>query len=137
MVVKSREQPQILNGKAALCAGRDDLSDSEDDSKPIHKFSRANNVKVVLESGQIPDAAMIHAARKKRQRARELGEVIPLQTGDEPEKLEKDKGRLVREDDESDEERIDMTVNHTAREKDIRREQFFAAQDEGKIQVSP
>lgn len=104
--------------------------EEEEETRPRHKFSRADNVKVVLESGRIPDAAMIHAARKRRQRARELGQEIPLAGPDEP-APDKDKGRLVREDDDSDEERIDMTVNHAAREKDSRREQFFAAQGEG------
>lgn len=106
------------------------MSDSDEDNGPptAHRFSHPDTVKIVLESGQIPDAAMIHAARKRRQRARELGgDFIPVE-----ETQEKDKGRLVREDDDSDEERIDMTVNHTARDRDMRREQFFASQDQGK-----
>lgn len=128
MVVKNSDGPRILNGRAALCAGRDDMSseEEEDPSASAHKFSHPESVKIVLESGKIPDAAMIHAARKRRQRAREQGDFIPVE-----EVPEKDKGRLVREDDDSDEERIDMTVNHTARDRDKRREQFFAAQDEG------
>lgn len=133
MVVKNTETPRILNGRAALCAGRDDMSsDEEQDSGAArqssggHRFSHPDSVKIVLESGKIPDAAMIHAARKRRQRARELGDYVPVEEA----APEKDKGRLVREDDESDEERIDMTVNLTARDRDKRREQFFAAQDE-------
>lgn len=108
-------------------------SDEEQDSGAArqssggHRFSHPDSVKIVLESGKIPDAAMIHAARKRRQRARELGDYVPVEEA----APEKDKGRLVREDDESDEERIDMTVNLTARDRDKRREQFFAAQDEG------
>lgn len=49
--------------------------------------------------GEIPDAAFIHAARKKRQMARELGDFIPLDN-------DPGKGRLVREDenDASDDE---------------------------------
>ena len=49
--------------------------------------------------GEIPDAAFIHAARKKRQRARELGDFTPHDS-------EPGKGRLVREDenDASDDE---------------------------------
>lgn len=38
-----------------------------------HRFNNPN-FKLILESGVIPDAAMIHAARKSRQQARELGE---------------------------------------------------------------
>lgn len=66
----------ILNGRAALCAGRDDMSseEEEDDSdRTKHRFSKPDNFRTVLESGAIPDAAMIHEARKKRQKAREQG----------------------------------------------------------------
>lgn len=70
----------ILNGRSALCAGRDDMS-SEDEStndyeesvRNRHRFAKPDLVKTLLESGSIPDAAMIHAARKSRQKARELG----------------------------------------------------------------
>lgn len=71
-----------MNGRAALCAGRDDLSPSEDESDPNdehqHRFTKPDNYKAaqfqkLLESGAIPDAHMIHEARKKRQKARELG----------------------------------------------------------------
>lgn len=70
----------ILNGRAALCAGRDDMS-SEDEEKSqnehhqLHRFNKPDNFKTVLESGEIPDAAMIHAARKRRQKAREQGKI--------------------------------------------------------------
>lgn len=70
-----------MNGRAALCAGKDDLSSEDeeiaseptDEAKIKHKFSHPDNFKMVLESGKIPDAAMIHAARKSRQKAREQG----------------------------------------------------------------
>ncbi|KAL1513374.1 hypothetical protein ABEB36_002793 [Hypothenemus hampei] len=122
--------PPILSGRDALCAGKDDLSSDEvdeiSDFQPKHRFSKPDNVKKVLESGAIPDAAMIHAARKKRQRAREMGDVIPLED-EEPE----DTGRLIRDDDhdESDEERIDMDVNLAKRDQQRRIEQFMSVQD--------
>ncbi|EFA04029.1 PAX3- and PAX7-binding protein 1 [Tribolium castaneum] len=117
--------PLILSGRDALCAGKDDLSD-EDEAPTTHKFSKPDNFKKVLESGAIPDAAMIHAARKRRQRAREMGDYIPVEE-EEPE----DKGRLLREDDNegSDDERIDMDVNLALRDQERRREQFLAAQE--------
>lgn len=108
--------------------GKDDLSSEEEDHQPtIHRFSKPDNVKKVLESGAIPDAAMIHAARKKRQRARELGDFIPVEEEEQP----KDEGRLVRDDDNegSDEERLDMDVNLALRDQERRREQFMAAQE--------
>lgn len=78
MVKKTETEPNlILNGRAALCAGRDDMS-SDDESESVddqnrHRFKKPDNFKTILESGAIPDAAMIHEARKKRQKARELG----------------------------------------------------------------
>lgn len=120
--------PPILSGRDALCAGKNDLSSDEDEVPATeHRFSKPDNFKRVLESGAIPDAAMIHAARKRRQRARELGgDFVPL----EEEEVE-DKGRLLREDDNegSDEERIDMGANPIIRDQERRREQFYEAQD--------
>ncbi|KAL0994931.1 hypothetical protein UPYG_G00129560 [Umbra pygmaea] len=49
-----------------------------------------------LRPGEIPDAAFIHAARKRRQMARELGGDAPLVETDAPKK------RLVREEEEED-----------------------------------
>jgi hypothetical protein len=62
-----------------LCAGRNDMSSEEDEESEReryanpHKFSQPDEIKLKLESGDIPDAAMIHAARKRRQKAREQG----------------------------------------------------------------
>lgn len=56
------------------------MSSEEDDDCEIvatsqgHKFAQPEEFNFDLESGAIPDAAMIHAARKKRQKAREQGE---------------------------------------------------------------
>lgn len=80
MVVKKSEPDKIiLNGRAAICAGKNDMSSEDEESTnntddiSKHRFSKPDNFKTVLESGAIPDAAMIHAARKRRQKARELG----------------------------------------------------------------
>lgn len=70
-----------MNGRAAICAGKDDLSSDEDDDDEddkTHKFATPDNFKMVLESGAIPDAAMIHAARKSRQKAREQSKNFDL-----------------------------------------------------------
>lgn len=83
MVKKTEQSNLILNGRAALCAGRDDMSSEEeemDDSaakqESQHRFSKPDHFRTLLESGAIPDAAMIHEARKKRQKARELGKLV-------------------------------------------------------------
>lgn len=49
----------------------EDEEDAATTKKSQHKFNQPDNFKMVLESGAIPDAAMIHAARKSRQKARE------------------------------------------------------------------
>ncbi|XP_032650818.1 PAX3- and PAX7-binding protein 1 isoform X2 [Chelonoidis abingdonii] len=71
----------------------------EEKPKTGGAFSSALSSLNVLRPGEIPDAAFIHAARKKRQMARELGDFTPIDN-------EPGKGRLVREDenDASDDE---------------------------------
>ncbi|XP_044576471.1 PAX3- and PAX7-binding protein 1 isoform X2 [Cotesia glomerata] len=137
LVVKIKNSgPLILNGRAALVAGKDDYSSDEEDDSAAHKFrknfTKTDPMKLFLESGCIPDAAMIHAARKKRQKARELGtDFIPVE---EVQTEEKGKSRLIREedhdrsDDDESHERMDMTVNIEARDKEKRREAFLASQ---------
>lgn len=84
-MVKKSDPELILNGRAAMCAGRDDMSSEDEEEKDNnedqknngsggHRFNNPNSFKLILESGGIPDAAMIHAARKSRQKAREAGE---------------------------------------------------------------
>lgn len=76
LVVKKSEPDLILNGRAALCAGRDDMSDEEaDDDDLNHRFSKPENLRKFLESGSIPDAAMINAARLARNKKRIQGKL--------------------------------------------------------------
>ncbi|KAH8362244.1 hypothetical protein KR200_003504 [Drosophila serrata] len=141
LVVKKSETPEaVLNGRAALCAGRDDISDEDDQQsedgghdKSRHRFSKPEHLKQMLESGSIPDAAMIHAARKRRQRAREqgAGDYIPIEEPKEPPKLST---RLPCEDVEGDqsddEERMDMNDITGRKEREERREQFYAVEND-------
>lgn len=145
LVLKNSDPPQqVLNGRAALCAGRDDMS-SDDEQPPVaakatataeqrHRFAKPDNFKTVLESGAIPDAAMIHAARKRRQQARDEGDFIPVEEKPPAAAAKGGKSRLVREDgdddDGSDEERVDMSAINGSREREERREQFYAVQQE-------
>ncbi|XP_063971930.1 PAX3- and PAX7-binding protein 1 [Diachasmimorpha longicaudata] len=137
LVVKIKNTgPLILNGRAALVAGKNDYSSEDEEATRGHSFRKntapPDTMKLLLQSGCIPDAAMIHAARKKRQKARELGtDYIPIE---ETTREDKSKSRLIREedhdrsDDDDDEDRIDMTVNTEARDKEKRREAFLASQ---------
>lgn len=159
MVKKSETPEVVLNGRAALCAGRDDMSDEEEQDergsdKAGHRFSKPEHLRQMLESGSIPDAAMIHAARKRRQRAREQGmkelkkcvqcnflmcfseflgasDFIPVEEPKEPPKLST---RLQREDVEGDqsddEERMDMSDITGRKEREERREQFYAVEND-------
>uniref|UniRef100_A0A1B6HWV2 GCF C-terminal domain-containing protein n=1 Tax=Homalodisca liturata TaxID=320908 RepID=A0A1B6HWV2_9HEMI len=117
----------ILNGREAEMAEKDGSS-SEDEKGTGHKFSHPDHVKQVLKSGKIPDAAMIHAARKRRQQAREMGDFIPVE--DKDSKYDSKGSRLVREDENDmcdDDIRINMQVNTAATELERRREAFNAA----------
>lgn len=132
----SADTNAVLNGRAALCAGRDDMSSEDDElaDKTRHRFTRPDNFRTVLESGAIPDAAMIHEARKKRQKAREQGDFIELE---EKKPSKTSTSRLVREeddddDDQSDEERVDMNAITGAKEREERREKFYSMQQECK-----
>ncbi|NP_001089505.1 PAX3 and PAX7 binding protein 1 L homeolog [Xenopus laevis] len=75
-------------------------SEKEEEKPKAGSFTNAVSSLNVLRPGEIPDAAFIHAARKKRQMARELGDA-PSVDGEGG-----GKSRLVREDenDASDDE---------------------------------
>ncbi|KQK75354.1 PAX3- and PAX7-binding protein 1 [Amazona aestiva] len=98
----------------------------EEKPKAGGAFSSALSSLNVLRPGEIPDAAFIHAARKKRQMARELGDFTPVDS-------EPGKGRLVREDendasdDEDDDEkrRIVFTVKEKSQRQKIAEEIAF------------
>ncbi|XP_063374272.1 PAX3- and PAX7-binding protein 1 [Cydia amplana] len=92
----------ILSGREALAAdGSGDVSGSEEeaeepeeDNRGFHRY-RAETVRAALAvaPGHIPDAALIHAARKTRQQARECGDVIPLASEAAPgSRLQRDDG---------------------------------------------
>ncbi|XP_069986549.1 PAX3- and PAX7-binding protein 1 [Penaeus vannamei] len=134
----------IVNGREAeAIAAKPGDSDEEDpEIAGKHKFrSKKSRTpqsldpwKKILQSGQIPDANMIHAIRKQRQQARERGDMIPL---DDTVRVEESKGRLVRDDDNdrSDDDegdsRMDFSVNQQARDRQQRKEAFDAAQEGG------
>ncbi|KAK2089548.1 PAX3- and PAX7-binding protein 1 [Saguinus oedipus] len=111
--IKGREQPLDKTGHVKDTNQEDgviisehgedemDMESEKEEEKPKTggAFSNALSSLNVLRPGEIPDAAFIHAARKKRQMARELGDFTPHDN-------EPGKGRLVREDenDASDDE---------------------------------
>ncbi|XP_071444852.1 PAX3- and PAX7-binding protein 1 [Hetaerina americana] len=141
--LKRNNASQILNGREAEFADHtvSDEEDLEDEAtkQRKHIFNQPD-VKLLLQSGRIPDAAMIHAARKKRQMAREMGgDFIPV---DDTKRYENEKSRLVREDDNDvsddegedgnlDGERLKFSVPTPSADRERRREAIFAAQEAG------
>ncbi|XP_055387632.1 PAX3- and PAX7-binding protein 1 isoform X2 [Condylostylus longicornis] len=136
VLVVKKSEPEILNGRAAICAGRDDISSDGEESTntelalPKHRFTKPNNLKSYLESGSIPDAAMIHAARKERQKAREQGDYIPLEEAKEPSKIGSRLAHDEAEDGSDEEERVDMNAITGVKEREERREKFYSVQND-------
>lgn len=94
-------------GEGEMEVDSNDEQEDESEAKPGGggAFSESLSALSSLRPGEIPDAAFIHAARKRRQLARELGGDAPLMEAEVANK------RLVREDeqggsDDEDEKRI-------------------------------
>ncbi|XP_043848016.1 PAX3- and PAX7-binding protein 1 isoform X1 [Dromiciops gliroides] len=89
------KDPNLEDGAIICEHGEEEMeveSEKEEEKPKVGgTFSNALSSLNVLRPGEIPDAAFIHAARKKRQMARELGDFAPHDH-------EPGKGRLVRED---------------------------------------
>lgn len=121
------------------------MSSEDEENEPVetkpskHKFSKPNNMREILESGVIPDAAMIHAARKSRQKARELGDFAPLEEPEEEPSTSKANTNRITIDDGDDDDvsdddrRVDMADITGTKEKEERREQFYAAENQCKF----
>ncbi|KAG1654087.1 PAX3- and PAX7-binding protein 1 [Nymphon striatum] len=123
-------KPVVKQSSDESTSNKDDIDyDSDiDDNEP----SKPDDpVRKALECGAIPDAAMIHAARKQRQQARELGASSDFIALDEPQ--DNKDSRLIRDDDNdvSDEEnqgRISFTVNTREKERAKLYEAFLESQ---------
>ncbi|CAF3471526.1 unnamed protein product [Rotaria sp. Silwood1] len=93
---------KVLNGPEGDIPDLDDIQEilegnDDEDDRTLDDTERS--VKVMLRSGVIPDSTMIHAARKRRQMAREMGvpgDYISLNTA--AENGNDRKSRLVRDD---------------------------------------
>ncbi|KAE9544711.1 hypothetical protein AGLY_000253 [Aphis glycines] len=99
------EKEIMLTGRAAEMAGYVSSDEEPDSYNSSHRFSNPDQVKILLKKGQIPDAALIHAARKRRQQARDLGEdFIPISSQSHSEsKVDNEQmsgRRLTREEDD-------------------------------------
>ncbi|XP_029303358.1 LOW QUALITY PROTEIN: PAX3- and PAX7-binding protein 1 [Cottoperca gobio] len=77
-------------------------------SRSNHSVSTFNTLSSLgsLKPGEIPDAAFIHAARKRRQLARELGGEAPLVETETPKKRMAQEDQDASDDEDEDEKRI-------------------------------
>jgi len=114
-----RKEMEFLNG--------DDMIPVENETDTAKR-----SMKLMLKSGIIPDASLIHAARKKREMERQ-GDYIPVGKNIETSTMKSSSSRLVREDDEdeySDEEPnkpLSMNYKEIAhQERQNTRHQFLA-----------
>lgn len=57
-------------------SSEEDEENEVEDHRNGHRFNQPEEFDFKFESGAIPDAAMIHAARKRRQKAREEGKIL-------------------------------------------------------------
>ena len=73
-----RQEMEVLNGD-----DEETLENETDETK--------RSMKLMLKSGIIPDASLIHAARKKREMARQEGDFIPINSA-----ASKSKSRMIR-----------------------------------------
>lgn len=83
---------RVLNGREAEAVDMESDDEVNDAADSRHKFKRPgagggaaiqDAVRRALEQGQIPDANLIHEARKRKQMAREMGtEFIPVENVD-------------------------------------------------------
>lgn len=80
------------------------MNGDEDDLIPVENETdeEKRSMKLMIKSGIIPDASMIHAARKKREMARQEGDYIQLSRTEDTVKYKNEKSRFIREDDEAD-----------------------------------
>lgn len=113
-----RKEMEVLNGDDI-----DTIEDEQDEAK--------RSMKLMLKSGIIPDATMIHQARKKREMARQ-GDYIPINSTNS---VSKNKSRVVREDDDDvsdedggdDPDRLSLNFKQKVRnEKQKNRDNFLA-----------
>jgi hypothetical protein len=113
-----REEMETLNG--------DDSNDAENEIDEARK-----SMKLMLKSGHIPDANVIHELKKKRQQAARQSDFISI---DDSCKYDKNESRVVREEDHdySDEEdRVSMNLFEKSTKERQQTRDYFLAFEQG------
>ncbi|XP_073440629.1 PAX3- and PAX7-binding protein 1 isoform X2 [Dendrobates tinctorius] len=99
-------------------------SEKEDEKPKAGSFTNSLSSLNVLRPGEIPDAAFIHAARKKRQLARELGDVpsIDVDGGGKSRLVREDENDASDDDDDDEKRRIVFSVREKSQRQKIAEE---------------
>ncbi|CAI9607598.1 unnamed protein product [Staurois parvus] len=97
-------------------------SEKEDEKPKAGSFANSMSSLNVLRPGEIPDAAFIHAARKKRQMARELGDVPSLDTDGGKRLVREDENDASDDDDDDEKRRIVFSVREKSQRQKIAEE---------------
>ncbi|CAF0803393.1 unnamed protein product [Adineta ricciae] len=104
-IQRLRKEMRAMNGQSSAVADFDEIEGiiegNEDDEDVNEVDETQRSVKLMLRSGVIPDSTMIHAARKRRQMAREMGtpgDYMSLNTAENGSSNQK--SRLIRDDDQ-------------------------------------
>ncbi|KAG2456475.1 PAXB1 protein, partial [Polypterus senegalus] len=121
------EQVQVESTLISAERGEEEMEvDSNDESdyqSSAGGFSNALSSLSTLRPGEIPDAAFIHAARKRRQLARELGDSVPNDTESGKKHIsQEDENDVSDDDDDEEKRRIIFTVKEKTQRQKIAEE---------------
>ncbi|XP_073473235.1 PAX3- and PAX7-binding protein 1 [Aquarana catesbeiana] len=98
-------------------------SEKEEEKPKAGSFANSLSSSLnVLRPGEIPDAAFIHAARKKRQMARELGDVPSLDVDGGKRLVREDENDASDDDDDDEKRRIVFSVREKSQRQKIAEE---------------
>ncbi|CAJ0924199.1 unnamed protein product [Ranitomeya imitator] len=121
----SKDNPEEATAGSDLGEEEMEVESEKEDEKPKGgSFTNSLSTLNVLRPGEIPDAAFIHAARKKRQLARELGDVpsIDVDGGGKSRLVREDENDASDDDDDDEKRRIIFSVREKSQRQKIAEE---------------
>ncbi|XP_077150104.1 PAX3- and PAX7-binding protein 1 isoform X1 [Ranitomeya variabilis] len=121
----SKDNPEEATAGSDLGEEEMEVESEKEDEKPkAGSFTNSLSSLNVLRPGEIPDAAFIHAARKKRQLARELGDVpsIDVDGGGKSRLVREDENDASDDDDDDEKRRIIFSVREKSQRQKIAEE---------------
>ncbi|XP_067849290.1 PAX3- and PAX7-binding protein 1 [Heptranchias perlo] len=130
-----QDDGQSEKGEEEMEVDSDEEHDEEGKAKAVGAFANTLSTLNTLRPGEIPDAAFIHAARKRRQMARELGDCPAVE-------IETCTNRLVREDendasdDDDEKRRIVFSVKEKTQRQKIAEEIGIEGSDDDALDTT-